>query len=403
MNSYLVIGSIDVTAIDAIAPEVVRATLRRIMLETPFQRSPQLRAFLAYIVEASLAGRGSLLKSYSIATEALGRPADFDPATDAIVRVEAKRLRQVLAGIYMRPNCDLPIRIDIPVGRYEPTFRRFQPNVRPSRGSDRLFGNLPSLEGLQLGSFQAKELIRSEERYRALVQASAAVEWRADADGRVTNSTGWTERTGQDAADLKVNGWLQAVHPDDRERAGLLWEQGCRSGDKVEVAYRVLHRDGSYRWMLARGVPIEQADGSISEWIGTIMDIDDHMQTVEALRASEGRFQRVMEAARLIAWELDPVTKFVTRSSNSRSIFGIGSGDLSDFVSLVHQDDRARVIAALNEAIERDQPFEESFRVLRSDGSLIHVMARGGMLRAKAPREDRFIGVTCEFPLRDAA
>jgi hypothetical protein len=85
-----------------ISAEEVRATLHGILLEAPFQRSPQLRAFLEYIVEAGLAGRGSLLKSYSIATQALGRPVNFDPATDAIVRVEAKRLRQALTRIYAK-------------------------------------------------------------------------------------------------------------------------------------------------------------------------------------------------------------------------------------------------------------------------------------------------------------
>jgi PAS domain S-box-containing protein len=399
----LIIGGTEVMETDAIVPEEVRATLDRMLLEAPFQRSPQLRAFLTYIVEASLAGRGSLLKSYSIATEALGRPEDFDPATDAIVRVEAKRLRQALTRIYAQPDCDLPVRIDIPVGRYEPTFGRFQPDADKSCGTDRPFGTVPSLERLQIGSRQAKELIRSEERYRALVQASAAVEWRADPDGRVTNSTGWTERTGQDASDLKANGWLQVVHPDDRERAGQLWDVGCHSGDKVEVAFRVLHRDGSYRWMLSRGIPIEQDDGSVREWIGTVTDIDDHMRAVEALRASEEQLRRVMEAARLVAWELDPATMLVRQSGTFQSLFETGSGGLAHFVSLIHEDDQARVVAALDAALERDEPFEEVFRVVRPDGSLIRVSARGGMTRAKSPQEDRFIGVAYELSARNAA
>jgi PAS domain S-box-containing protein len=110
-----------------------------------------------------------------------------------------------------------------------------------------------------------------------------------------------------------------------------------------------------------------------------------------------------MEAARLVAWELNPATMFVTQSGNFRSMFETGSGGLPHFVSLIHEDDQARVVAALDAALERDEPFEEVFRVVRTDGSQIRVSARGGMMRAKSPQEDRFIGVAYELSARDAA
>jgi len=379
-----------------IGADEIRSTLQRILSEASFQRSPQLRAFLTYVVEEALAGRGSLLKSYSIATEALGRPDDFDPATDAIVRVEAKRLRQVLGRIYAGPACDLPVRIEIPVGRYEPIFSLIEPVVDKDEEAGRSRWGVSDLDRLSRRSKQAQALIRSEERYRALVQASAAVEWRADAAGRITHSLGWIERTGQNARDFESDGWLEAVHPEDRERVERAWRHASLTGEKVEMSLRVRHRDGAYRWLFARGVPVENSDGSIREWIGTFTDIHDHMKAVETLRASEAKLRLVMDAARLVAFELDPVTGIVTWSENSWSLLGIGSGPASQFHGLIDPEDRARVAAAIDASIENGTPFAQTFRVVRPDGTVVRVLARGSMVRGQMPSGDRFVGIVTD-------
>jgi PAS domain S-box-containing protein len=378
------------------AAEEIRATLDRILSHAPFRRSPQLRAFLTYIVDVTLAGHGSLLKSYRIATEALGRPADFDPVTDAIVRVEAKRLRQVLTGIYADPECDLPIRIDIPVGRYEPIFSPVAPAAGRGTEQGRTPSIAPDLEKLRANAKHAKALIDSEERYRALVQASAAVEWRADADGRPVHSLGWTERTGQDAAGLKDGGWLKAIHPDDREKTGRAWDRALLAGERMEATFRVLHRDGHYRWMLARGVPIEEADGTIREWIGTVADIQDSMETVETLRAEAERLRQALEAARLIAWELDTATGTMTYSDNSRAILGIGPGSVSDLYALIHPGDRERAVAALDAAVRNGQDCAQAFLVMKPEGDLVRVALRGG---CKPSQTGRFAGVLAIDPV----
>jgi TolB-like protein len=105
----------------------IRASLARITASAPFQAAPKLRAFLSYVVEATLDGNGARLKGYTVAVEALGRPDSFDPSTDAIVRVEANRLRTALARYYAGPGSDDPVLISICRGSYVPSFR-----VRPA-------------------------------------------------------------------------------------------------------------------------------------------------------------------------------------------------------------------------------------------------------------------------------
>ena len=96
----------------------VMAALRRVLLSAEFKSAPQLAAFLTFSVSRTLEGRGALLKAYTVATEVLGRHADFDPQTDPIVRVEATRLRRALDRYYLAEGRDDPVRITMPRGGY---------------------------------------------------------------------------------------------------------------------------------------------------------------------------------------------------------------------------------------------------------------------------------------------
>ncbi len=89
-------------------------------------------ALLRYVVAEELAGRGAALKAYAIGVDALGRPSDFDPNTDSIVRVEFRRLRQALENYYLKAGRDDPVRIGLPSGGYRPAFTRSLP---PSGGT----------------------------------------------------------------------------------------------------------------------------------------------------------------------------------------------------------------------------------------------------------------------------
>jgi hypothetical protein len=98
--------------------------LARIMASAALRGAPRLSAFLRFVVEMTLAGRGDRIKGYTIAVGALGRAADFDPQCNAIVRVEAGRLRRALARFYAGEGRDEPVLIELPRGGYVPNFRR---------------------------------------------------------------------------------------------------------------------------------------------------------------------------------------------------------------------------------------------------------------------------------------
>ena len=99
---------------------VIRAQLERILASEVFSRSQQLRRFLSFIVEQSLAGPGHSLKESVLAHELYGKGTDFDGGTDPVVRVDARRLRDKLREYY-EGRSD-PVVISLPKGSYVPLF-----------------------------------------------------------------------------------------------------------------------------------------------------------------------------------------------------------------------------------------------------------------------------------------
>jgi len=101
----------------------MRAELEAVLASASLQRAPALSSFLRYICEEHFQGRADQIKEYTIAVEALGRPSDFQPTDNPIVRVQAARLRDCLKSFYEAEGRDHALRIRLPKGQYAPRFQ----------------------------------------------------------------------------------------------------------------------------------------------------------------------------------------------------------------------------------------------------------------------------------------
>ncbi len=81
--------------------------------------------------------------------------------------------------------------------------------------------------------------------------------------------------TGQSADEAKGGGWLQALHPEDRERAEEVLKQALETRRPYKTEYRLRRHDGEYRVLAVRGAPVVEDDGAVHEWIGTAIDITE--------------------------------------------------------------------------------------------------------------------------------
>src|SRR5580765_8227902 len=158
----------------------------------------------------------------------------------------------------------------------------------------------------------AAEIRRSEERYRSLVQGGAQVVWVAAPDGAMKeDSPEWRWITGQSEQEYTGFGWLESVHPEDRERVERDWRECVRTGKIFDDRYRIRTKAGSYRPYAVRAVPIERA-GTIVEWVGASSDVTSQREAeemrgrlTEQLSAAALRTARLQQATAMLAEALD--------------------------------------------------------------------------------------------------
>ncbi|MBL0157968.1 MAG: hypothetical protein IPP47_12825 [Bryobacterales bacterium] len=107
-------------------PEL-RAVADRLLASTTFQRSPRLKEFLAFVVKCALENRAHEVNEYSIGVQVFGKPADYNPNLDNIVRVTARQLRTRLSEYYSSEGAADRWRLEIPKGSYLPVVHAWPP------------------------------------------------------------------------------------------------------------------------------------------------------------------------------------------------------------------------------------------------------------------------------------
>jgi PAS domain S-box-containing protein len=156
----------------------------------------------------------------------------------------------------------------------------------------------------------AEAVRRSEERYRSLVQAGAQVVWVTTPTGQIAeDSPEWRWITGQSVDEYLGNGWLDAIHPEDRERVEREWRECVRAGKVFDSRYRVRTKTGSYRHYDVRAVPIER-DGKIIEWVGASTDVTGQREAEEM----RGRLTEQLSAAALRTARLQQATSMLAEA-----------------------------------------------------------------------------------------
>ena len=151
----------------------------------------------------------------------------------------------------------------------------------------------------------ARRLGESEERFRVLVGALTSIVWVADATGAFdAPQETWSAYTGQSLEAYLGHGWTEAIHEADRASVRELWRQALASGETFRARGRLWHAPSrSWRHFEAVGAPVRNADGTIREWVGKFLDVEERWRAREELR-------RVSEELQIVTDTMDaPVTR----------------------------------------------------------------------------------------------
>ena len=257
------------------------------------------------------------------------------------------------------------------------------------------------IEVADAGARKQREEVRdrNEERYRSLIKATSAIIWTADPQGAfIEPQPSWEAYTGQPWEQSKGRGWLDMIHPDDRPALLDQWAGIAATGGEYHAGTRRLWHGAtrSYRYVVARAVPIRYPDGSIREWVGTTHDVHAEHETATALRASEERWRMLIEAMPQLVWSCTPEGLNDYLSPQWLALTGVPAEQQygRGWLKLLHPDDRQRTTQVWKAAVEGRGAYDLEFRVRRADGEYRWMKTRAVPERDAEGKTVRWLG-TC--------
>src|SRR3954467_1547108 len=191
---------------------------------------------------------------------------------------------------------------------------------RPGRFLRRRFEDLESMSFIVaavLGGFgillaaiaglraQRRTLRESVEQFRLRADQAPVLIWTARPDTSLDYLNGFCEQlTGRPLEELRENGWLAFVHPEDVDRCLATYMPAFEARRPFLLEYRLRHADGDYRWFLASGVPMHGRDGSFTGYLGCDTDITARKTAEDRIRESQAALEVSHQELRYLAGRL---------------------------------------------------------------------------------------------------
>lgn len=143
-----------------------------------------------------------------------------------------------------------------------------------------------------------KILEKSEERFRTMAESSSVLIAISDeTSNAVYFNRAWENLTGRSAEKLLNFGWADLIHEEDRQEFIDLYLEAFDKRKEWTGEFRILHKDGTYHWLLANGPPIFKPDGSFGGYISSCIDITEHKNIERRIRESENQVRSIIETA----------------------------------------------------------------------------------------------------------
>lgn len=142
-----------------------------------------------------------------------------------------------------------------------------------------------------------ESLIESEVRFRTMAEGSAILIAIADETGNATYfNHAWVEMTGRPVMDFLQLGWVDLIHPEDRDEYVGTYLRAFVAQESFSGEFRIQSKNGDYRWLLSRVPARFRPDGSFAGYVSSCIDITERKQAEESLRTSEAKLRRLFDA-----------------------------------------------------------------------------------------------------------
>jgi PAS domain S-box-containing protein len=265
--------------------------------------------------------------------------------------------------------------------------------VRDGRTLDTTWAEVRLSDGTTIGigaditqRKRTEEALReSEQRLRQLAEHVAEVLWMGDSKAQRTLyvNPAYERIWGRTCESLyrDMRSFIDAIHPEDRQRFLDAFEAKTQSHICIEIDYRVIRPDGSTRWIRDRSYPVRDAAGEVYRFVGTAEDITEQKRAEEHLRRSEAY---LAESERLShigtwAWKI-PTPEIIFWSQEQYRIYGFDRGNgpptLEAVLARIHPEDSA-VAETIKRVLSEKKDMDLDFRILLPDGTVRYIHSLG--------------------------
>ncbi|MEX0808812.1 MAG: PAS domain-containing protein [Dongiaceae bacterium] len=258
------------------------------------------------------------------------------------------------------------------------------------------------------------QLRENEERFRLIADTAADRFWDWNLE---TGMLWWAGRDGGSGeadigtaigADLGDRIWGDRLHPDDRERVVTSFIDAIERHDRKWVEqYRYRNGDESWIELEDRGQLFFDANGKLNRFMGSMADITEKKRLDAQLRESEERFRIIARTTADVVWDWDLVAGTTWRSEGMYGRFGNPDGSsvsFGDWKARLHPDDRDRILAGLQETIDRGAgEWIDQYRFLDNRGKWIDIEDHGRIVLDETGKAVRFVGGMSDITARKRA
>lgn len=248
---------------------------------------------------------------------------------------------------------------------------------------------------------KAEEAIRaSEERFRTLTSLSPVGFFVTDAEGRCRYvNEAYAAMSGLSLEQCDGQGWLSAIHPDDRDRIFDEWHAATRLGRPMRTEFRFLRPDASITWGIAQSAPQRDASGRTVGYIGAITDLTARKRMEKALEDSEERFRTLTS--------LSPVGVFLTDRKGELIYINEALSQMLDMPTAkalghswmdgIHPEDRDEIVTQWRKAFPKRENLRFEIRMGDGIDRNIWVLIQASPLRAVSGTETGYIGAVTDI------
>jgi len=331
--------------------------------------------------------------------ELWGKPAAavmHKPIFEALPETKNQGLEAIVQGVYTTGKTFSADGVPITLqrnGAIELVYVNFV--YEPYRESDgKVSGILAVAVDVTAQLTASKKIEEREQKFRLLADSMPQLIWTGDTNGNLN----YFNQSVYDYSDLreedvkKEGGWMEIVHPDEREENIKQWLNAVSTGNDFKFEHRFRRYDGEYRWQLSRAKPQLDDNGNIQMWVGTSTDIQDQKDFAESLETEVRERTQQLQLQNQTFKISEKIAKFGSYKWNinkgsleySDNLFRLFDYEPQEFVpsfdfflSFIHPDDLQQVIKNGEETMQTGRLVETPYRIISKTGKIKHFRSSG--------------------------